>query len=536
MDKKSGQGKVYEKAIKNRSQEKHLREKLTSQPEEVAFDLLFQSLPVPMFLLDEDRRIYKMTHAAQEHLRKTAKESQDFCFGNALNCVHSLQEHHILDSSSSCKECSVKRIVWDVFQNDKTYYRQEVKLAMGEEKRDCFLIISATSVDLPSGRKALLYFEDITERRQVEDALKVMKDNLNRAQAVAHIGSWHLDIVNNILVWSDETYRMFGLPIGSPLTYEKFLEIVHPDDRGYVDNCWKAALNKKPYDIEHRIVVGGKLKWVREKAQVEFNNEGKAISGIGTVQDISERKQREEDSRKLQEELMHVSRVATMGEFTAALAHELNQPLMAIMSNAQAAQRFLAKKKPDLNEIGEILSDIIKDDKRASGVITKLRALLKKSEFEFMTLNINDVIQEVISLVHSDIVIKNISLSTELNDNIPLVRGDRIQLEQVILNLILNSCEAMKDLDSKRLCIRTVQENDKFITVGVKDSGIGIDEKNIERLFKPFFTTKKEGLGMGLSINKAIIETHGGSLWAKNNPDRGATFFFSLPIHKEHSE
>ena len=378
--------------------------------------------------------------------------------------------------------------------------------------------------------------ERTRELKRANKALEITRDNLNRAQAVAHVGSWYLDIVNNTLVWSDETYRIFGLNIGSPLDYEKFFEIIHPDDREYVNSCWQAALRKEAYDIEHRIIVDGKIKWVRERAQVEFGETGKAISGIGTVQDITEHKQQEENARKLQEELMHVSRVATMGELTAALAHELNQPLMAIMSNAQAAQRFLAKKEPDINEIGEILTDIIKDDKRASEVIGRLRALLRKSELEFKILNINDVIREVITLVHSDIVIRNISLSSELNGTIPLTSGDRIQLQQVILNLILNSFEAMKDADSKMLCIRTTQENDKFITVSIEDSGIGIDEKNMDFIFKPFFTTKKEGMGMGLSINKAIVEAHGGSLWAKNNPDKGVAFCFTLPISKEHSK
>jgi len=254
------------------------------------------------------------------------------------------------------------------------------------------------------------------------------------------------------------------------------------------------------------------------------------------VQDITEHKKVEEDSRRLREELMHVTRVTTMGELTAALAHELNQPLAAILSNAQAAQRFLANKKPDIDELREILSDIIKDDKRAGDVITKLRALLKRSEFQFTTLNINDVIREVIPLVRSDAVIKNISLSTELNDSIPIISGDRIQLQQVILNLILNGFEAMMNVDSRRLCICTVQEDQAVITVSVKDSGVGIDDKNIERLFKPFFTTKKEGMGMGLTINKAIVEAHGGHLCAKNNPDQGATFYFMLPICKEYSK
>ncbi|MBN3040134.1 MAG: PAS domain-containing protein [Candidatus Omnitrophica bacterium] len=369
-----------------------------------------------------------------------------------------------------------------------------------------------------------------------QKSLKDMTARLNRAQAVAHIGSWHIDIINNTLVWSDETYRIFGLDIGLPLHYEKFLEIVHPDDREYVFKSWQAALLKGPYDIEHRIIVGGKVKWVREKGQVEFNKNGKAQSGIGTVQDITEYKQQQADIIRLQRELLHVSRVTTMGELTAALAHELNQPLTAIMSNAQAARRFLEKKKPDLNEIRKIFTDIIKDDKRASEVIGRLRALLRKSNLDLKTLNINDVIREVISLVHSEIVVKDISLTTELCEEMALVRGDRIQLQQVVLNLILNSLEAIKSRDSKILRIQTQQKNDKCVIVRVEDNGVGIDDENMLRLFDPFFTTKKEGLGMGLSINKTIIEAHGGRLWAKNNSKGGATFSFSLPLVKEYSK
>ncbi|MCF7907433.1 MAG: MEDS domain-containing protein, partial [Candidatus Omnitrophica bacterium] len=378
--------------------------------------------------------------------------------------------------------------------------------------------------------------ERTRELKQLNKALEAAKDNLNRAQQVAHIGSWYLDIADNALAWSDETYHIFGLNIGSPLDYAKFLEIVHPEDREYVNISWQNALRQGFYDIEHRIVVAGRIKWVRESAQVEFDKRGKAIRGIGTVQDITEQKEHEKNTRKLQQELTHVSRVTTMGELTAALAHELNQPLMAIMSNAQAAQRFLAKSNPDINEIKEILSDIVKDDKRASDVINKLRALIRKSDIEFTILNINDVVNEVVSLVHSDIVIRSITLNTELSDKNLFVNGDRIQLQQVILNLILNSFEATKDVDSKRVRIRTAKENDESIVVSFEDAGTGIDEENLSRIFEPFFTTKKEGMGMGLAINKVIIESHGGTLWAENNPDKGATFYFTLPISKECSK
>jgi two-component system sensor kinase FixL len=244
----------------------------------------------------------------------------------------------------------------------------------------------------------------------------------------------------------------------------------------------------------------------------------------------------EEDARRLREELMHVTRVATMGELTAALAHELNQPLAAILINARSAQRFLARKNPDLDEVREIVSDIVRDDKRASEVIVRIRALLKRSGLEFTTLNINEIIREVITLVHHDTVVKNISLSTDLSERIPAISGNRIQLQQVVLNLILNGFEAMNKVDTRRLCFRTFQEEPSFITVSVEDSGVGIEEKIMGHIFKPFFTTKKNGLGMGLSINRAIIEAHGGHLWGKNNPDQGAIFCFTLPVFKEQSK
>lgn len=371
------------------------------------------------------------------------------------------------------------------------------------------------------------------ELKNTNEKLQTAMDNLNRAQKMAHIGSWHLDMASNTLTWSDEIYRIFGLEPWTPVDYERFLEMVYPADREYVDRCWQAALKKEPYDIEHRIMAGGKIRWVRENGQVEFDKKGNAVRGTGTVQDITEEKKQEEKTRILREELMHISRVATMGEFTAALAHEINQPILAIMSNAQAAQRFLAKENPDLKEIGEILSDIVKDDKWAGDIIARLKALLKKTESEFTKVNINNLIRDIIPIIHSEMVTKHISMDMQLDNGIPQVKGDRVQLQQVVLNLLLNGVEAVENTDLKTLRIKTHREDDKFIVVGVEDSGPGIKGTDAESLFKPFVTTKKEGLGMGLSINKAIVEAHGGSLRARNNRGSGATFYFTLPISKD---
>ncbi|PIQ88721.1 MAG: hypothetical protein COV72_06865 [Candidatus Omnitrophica bacterium CG11_big_fil_rev_8_21_14_0_20_42_13] len=505
---------------------------IINNPSHAAFDAFFQNIPVPIFLIDDERRICNVTRAARTFLSEPSKDASGRAFGDVLKCFHSLENPLGCGSGEHCKTCLIRGVVIDALDNGRPSSRIEAELTLGKEKICRSMVISVSPVELLGRRMALLHCEDITELKETKEALEAAKDNLTRAQAVARIGSWHLDIITNKLAWSDETLRIFGFDSGTQLSYEKFLEIVHPDDRDYVNNSWQAALQKQPYDIEHRIIVGGKIKWVREKAEVEFDNQGKPISGIGTVQEITGRKEQEKELHLLRQELMHVSRVTAMGELTAALAHELNQPLMAIMSNAQAAARFLNSKNPDLNEIREIIADIVADDRRASKVINKLRALLKKSEFEFSELDINDVIREVIPLVHSDIVIKSVSFDTYLNENMPPVHGDRIQLQQVLLNLVLNSLDAVSGVKLKRLFILTEQDGNGNAVVTVADTGKGINDEYMKRLFDPFFTTKKEGMGMGLAINKAIIEAHSGTIWAENVSGGGAAFSFSLPLSK----
>jgi two-component system sensor kinase FixL len=224
-----------------------------------------------------------------------------------------------------------------------------------------------------------------------------------------------------------------------------------------------------------------------------------------------------------------------MGELTASLAHELKQPLAAIRSNAQAAQRFLANEKPDFDELREILLDIIKDNRRADDVIGRLRTLMRKTELQITELNINNVIREIIPLTNSYEIMRNISLEFELDEKIlPIIAGDRVQLQQVILNLVLNASEALINVgtDFRKVVVRTTQKDPQYVTVAIKDRGPGIDEQILERLFEPFYTTKQEGLGMGLAISRSIIDVLGGNLWAENNPDRGATFYFTVPVFK----
>ena len=229
--------------------------------------------------------------------------------------------------------------------------------------------------------------------------------------------------------------------------------------------------------------------------------------------------------------MTHLTRVASLGELSGALAHELNQPLTAILSNAQAAQRILAKKVIDLPEVREILNDIVIDDNRASEVIRRLRVLFKKGEAQLQPTDINEVTMEVLGLAHSELVTHQVIGNYHLTPDLPPVQADRVQLQQVLLNLVVNACEAMggTEPNARTLGVSTVLRDNGIVNIEVTDRGSGVPRDAMDRLFEPFYTTKENGLGLGLSISRSIVASHGGRLWARNNPDRGATFVVELP-------
>jgi two-component system sensor kinase FixL len=252
---------------------------------------------------------------------------------------------------------------------------------------------------------------------------------------------------------------------------------------------------------------------------------------VGIQTDVTLMRQRDLEIKEQREELLHVTRVGKLAEFVSSLAHEISQPLTSILSYAQAAQRMLGNREPDLQKI---LQYIVDDDQRASEVIRRLRSLLKKTEPEMKPLDMNTLILETVGLVATDVTVRNDVLKTELDGDLPLVHGDRIQLQQVLLNLISNSFDAMESSqDFREMLISTSRQDADTITVAVKDSGCGIPAQNIPKLFTHFFTSKPDGLGMGLSISRSIVEAHGGRLEVENNSDRGATFYFTLPVGKK---
>lgn len=252
---------------------------------------------------------------------------------------------------------------------------------------------------------------------------------------------------------------------------------------------------------------------------------GAVISRI----DISERKRAAAEARRVRDELARVARMATVSQLTAALAHDVKQPLTGILTNAQAARRFLAADRPDLDEIRTILDDIIEDDQRAAGVIQRLRGMLRRREPEVTTIDVNRLIEDVVRFLRTDAIIRNACIRTELEPDLPTIRGDLVQLQQVLVNLTLNGLDAMRDTPVGQRCLLlTTRRAGEAVCVGVQDSGTGLVGELQERIFEPFFSSKPDGMGMGLPIARAIVDAHGGRLWAVNNADRGVTFFFTL--------
>jgi len=271
--------------------------------------------------------------------------------------------------------------------------------------------------------------------------------------------------------------------------------------------------------------------WFHVSVNPVLDDKGEITSIVHQARDITEQKRTEAEIQLARAELLRVERSFRVSELTASLAHELNQPLAAILSNAQAALHFLESNKPDLNEFREILRDIVQDDKRAGNVIRSLRSMMKREEGEKKPINLNEVLNDVVAILHSEAVFRNVGIETDYGGSLPLVLADRVQLQQVILNLIMNAAEALsRNLPEERRIILRTEATDNRVRVSVRDFGRGIDKENLERLFQPFFTTKGSGLGMGLPISKSIIEANGGRIWAENHPEGGATFAFELPV------
>jgi PAS domain S-box-containing protein len=385
---------------------------------------------------------------------------------------------------------------------------------------------------------------DVTAAKQVEAALRRSENYLAEAQRLTHTGSGAWRVPGwDALYLSEEWFRIYGFdPKRGLSAWNDRLQRMHPEDRDNVQETKDRAINaKSDYEVDHRILLpDGTVKYTHTVGHPVLNAYGDVEQFVCTMMDVTERKQAEEARealRQAQADLARVSRVTTMGELTASLAHEVNQPIAATGTDANTCLRWLACDTPNIEEARAAAMRIVKDVKRTAEIMTRIRQLFKKGSSQREVVDVNEIIREMIVLLHGEITRYNILVGTDLTADIPQVTADRVQLQQVLMNLMINGIEAMKDADRTReLAIKSRRADTDQVLVSVNDTGIGLPRKQMEKIFNAFFTTKPHGTGMGLRISRSIIESHGGKLWAADNSPRGASFNFTLPIKSEAAE
>ena len=380
---------------------------------------------------------------------------------------------------------------------------------------------------------------NITERKRAEEALRRSEAYLAEAQRLSHTGTTVFNAAGPVY-FSEESYRILGLDPQQGLPDRAtVLQRIHPDDRDRVDEAFReASRQKRGFAVEFRIVLpDGALKFLETTGYPLVSADGELVEMLGTTVDVTEQKRAQEQSerlRQLEADLAHMNRLSIMGELTASLAHEILHPIATARNNARAGMRFLDLSPPDLSEVKEALGCVVRDADRAKDIVGRIRDHIKKAPPRKDRFDLNEAINEVIGMVQSSIDRNSVSVQIRFKDGLVPVRGDRVQLQQVVLNLILNAVEAMSSVEGTRnLSISTEEEQTGGVRVVVSDSGPGIDPAHLKRIFNPFYTTKTSGIGIGLSICRSIVDAHEGRLWADDNQASGAVFQFTLPAAQE---
>jgi C4-dicarboxylate-specific signal transduction histidine kinase len=378
-------------------------------------------------------------------------------------------------------------------------------------------------------------FEQRRRRVRAEHSLAENQERLALISSLSSLGFWSWDAATDG-VWASKHARIIlALDETAPLARPSLLEAIHPEDRSsLLQTLNSSARPSDTMETELRVVgPRSEIRWITAKARACYDAKGAVLRVTGCVFDDRQRNRAAAELLKLQQKLTHLTRVALLGELSGALAHELQQPLTAILCNAQAAQLLTTKEQFDLEPLLEILQEIVNDDKHAGQIIQRLRALLMRGETHFQRVEIADLLRDVLALARGTLMERNVQVQTRIEEGMPTVRGDRVELQQVLLNLVLNACDSMSAnaARDRRLEIVVGLANDHdAVRTSVLDCGRGIDRDQLDRVFEPFFTTKEEGLGLGLAISNSIILAHGGRLWATNRSDRGAAFHFTLPV------
>jgi PAS domain S-box-containing protein len=487
------------------------------------WDELFEQAPEAIAVLSTDDRIVRIN---KEFTHMFGYEP-DEVLGRPLNDLIVPEPDHRLSLEFTSRLKAGHRVEVETIRRRKDGSHVHVSLL-------------AVPVIKASGEQVANYaiYRDITERKRAEERLRESEARFQAMADTAPVLIWMTgtDGLCNYFnkPWLEFTGRTMEQEVGLGWT-----QGVHPDDvQGCFDGFLPAFQERKPFGMEYRLRrADGEYRWVIESGIPRYTPGGEFAGYIGSNLDITERKRGEEERerlRQVQADLAHINRVTTMGELTASLAHEIKQPIAAAVTDAGTCLKWLARDQPDIEEAREAVSRIIKDVNRASEITGRIRSLFKKGEPQRELVDVNEVIREMIALLSGEAGRYSISIHTELATDLPNIRGDRVQLQQVFMNLMLNAIDAMNEMNAAReLTIKSQRDPEEQLLISVIDNGVGLPPQRADKIFEAFFTTKPQGTGMGLSISRSIIESHGGRLWAAANSERGATFQFTLPSDVE---
>jgi signal transduction histidine kinase len=403
------------------------------------------------------------------------------------------------------------------------------------------LLAAQAAISLENARLyTKLHWENLERKRdevglrRSEEFIRRSKQFLKQAQRLSSTGGFAWRVPTDEIAWSEQLYRIFEFDPGAPVTLELIGSRVHPEDMAMLGDMLERARNEAAdFEYEHRLLMpDGSVKYVHLVGHAT-RDENDQLEYIGAAQDVTKSRLAQDALSKARSELAHVARVTSLGALTASIAHEVNQPLSGIITNASTCLRMLAADPPNIEGARETARRAIRDGNRASDVITRLRALFTKKSTASEAVDLNEAAREVIALSVSELQRSRVILRVELAEDLPPVSGDRVQLQQVILNLLLNAADAMSGVEDRprKLLIKTEREGDEHdhVRLAVRDTGVGFEPSGVERLFEAFYTTKSCGMGIGLSVSRSIIESHRGRLRAVPNEGPGATFWFSIP-------
>jgi PAS domain S-box-containing protein len=487
------------------------------------FRLVMDNLPVPMLLLKPDGIVLQVNSAGA--CMAGVRCADDLISTSFFDVVALEHRQRYIDFHQT------------VCAGTKGSLEFDILTPQGERRH---MESYSAPMELTDGTMAQLgVARDITARRQAEAELRRQEALMAKAQQISASGSFSWRPESGETVWSEQAYRIFGIELGVRITLDMVASRIHPEDlRFLVSDVVERARLGQDLKYEHRLQMpDGSIKYVYMQAHATRDEQGR-LEYIGAMRDMTEHQQSEEALYQLRNELAHVTRANSLSELTACIAHEINQPLAGIITNANTGFRMLSAEPPNVKGALQTVQRTLRDGRRASDVVTHLRALFSKKLVSNEQLDLNEAAWEVVELTRSAMRRKRIIFRQDRAEDLPLVSGDRVQLQQVVLNLLLNAIEAMQDVEDRprQLMIKTEREAGGAVRLSVADTGTGFDSQQAAKLFDSFYTTKSNGMGLGLSVSRSIVEIHGGRMWASPNDGPGATFSFSIPSQSSCTE